>query len=92
MDPQTRIERLDALVEAEVGGEIVGLDIERGTCFGFNATATRIWQLIEVPCTFGELCDRLLDDHEVDRATCAADTAAVLGQLADDRLIVLTAP
>lgn len=92
MDAQTRIERLDALVEAEVGGELVGLDIERGSCFAFNPTATRIWQLIETPCTLDELCDRLIAEHDVDRPTCLADAATVLSQLADDRLIVLTAP
>ncbi len=92
MDAQTRIERLDALVEAEVGGELVGLDIERGSCFAFNATATRIWQLIEEPCTLNALCDRLMAEHDVDRATCLADTAAVLADLAGERLIVLTAP
>ena len=90
MDPQTRIERLDVLVEAEVGGELMALDIERGSCFGFNATATRIWQLIEKPCSLAELCDRLVAEHEVDYATCEAQTSAILVQLVDEGLIVLT--
>ena len=90
MDPQTRIERLDVLVEAEVGGEIMALDIERGSCFGFNATATRIWQLIEQPCSLAELCARLMAEHEVDQTTCHEQTSAVLAQLADEGLVVLT--
>ncbi len=92
MDPNTMIERIDGLVEAEVAGELVGLDIERGSCFGFNATATRIWHLVETPRTLGSLCAALMAEHEVDRATCLADTAAVLHVLADERLVALTAP
>lgn len=92
MDPDTRIERLDALVSTEVRGELVGLDIEHGSCFGFNATATRIWHLIETPCTLASLCDTLMHEHEVDRETCLVDTASVLDVLAAEQLVVLTPP
>ncbi|UVO55779.1 PqqD family protein [Sphingomonas sp. SUN039] len=91
MDPNTIIERIDGMVEAEVGGELVGLDIERGSCFGFNATATRIWHLVGTPQSLGTLCDALMAEHEVDRATCLADTAAVLRVMADEQLVALRA-
>lgn len=92
MDPNTRITRLDALVTTEVDGELVGLEIEKGSCFGFNATATRIWDLLDAPHTLGSLCDALMAEHEVDRATCLADTAAVVQMLAGEQLVVLTTP
>jgi hypothetical protein len=92
MDPSTLVERIGGLVEAEVAGEIVGLDIERGTCFGFNATATRIWQMIDTPQTVEALCDALIAEFEVDRATCHTETALVLRMMADERLVALTAP
>ena len=91
MDLKTRITRLDAMVTTEVAGELVGLDIERGNCFGFNATATRVWYLTEQSPTFGELCDALIAEHDVDLATCLSDTAAVLHVLAEERLVSLSA-
>jgi Coenzyme PQQ synthesis protein D (PqqD) len=92
MDPNTLIERLDGLVEAEVAGELVGLDIESGSCFGFNATATRLWQLLQTPRTLESLCAALMAEHEVDCATCLTDTAAVLRVMAGERLVALTPP
>jgi hypothetical protein len=91
MNPNTLIERIDGLVEAEVAGELVGLDIERGSCFGFNATATRLWQLLDRPRTLESLCMALMDEHEVDRETCFADTADALRVMASERLVTLTA-
>jgi len=92
MDPNTLIERTGGMIEAEVAGELMGLDIERGSCFGFNATATRLWQLLEAPRTLESLCSALMDEHEVDRETCLADTADALRVLANERLVTLTAP
>lgn len=91
MDPNTLIERIDALVEAEVAGELVALDIERGSCFGFNATATRLWRLLETPRTLDSLCAALMDEHEVDREICLSDTADALRVMADEQLVKLTA-
>jgi Coenzyme PQQ synthesis protein D (PqqD) len=92
MNPNTLIERTGGMIEAEVAGELVGLDIEGGSCFGFNATATRLWQLLDAPRTLGSLCAALMDEHEVDRATCLSETAEVLRVLASERLVTLTAP
>jgi hypothetical protein len=41
------------VIEAEVDGELVALHVDKGTCYGFNGTATRIWALIETPLTAG---------------------------------------
>jgi hypothetical protein len=92
MDPDTIVERCGSLVEAEVAGELFGLDIERGSCFGFNATATRIWELLDTPRTFASLCEALIAEHDVDRPTCLSETAAALQTMASDRLVAFRAP
>ena len=83
------IARSAELVETEIDGEMVALDVERGTCLGFNATASRVWALIERPMPFGTLVARLGEEFDVDPAECAQDVEALLGQLSEQGLIRL---
>ena len=83
------VKRRAGLLEAEVDGEIVGLHVEKGTCYGFNATATRVWSLIETPRTVGELRDSLLEEYEVEPAVCEAELADLLKELEADGLVEL---
>ena len=90
MDGGTLVTRRPGLMEAEVDGELVALSIDRGECYGFNATATELWRLLDVPRTLDALCQALVAAFAVDRVTCAADVAAVLDQLAGQGLVTLT--
>jgi hypothetical protein len=74
-DPMIR--RINNMVEAELGYEVVGLDVERGRCFGFNETAAWVWAQLEKPQRRSSLRDALVDRFEVQEAYC------------DDRLTVL---
>lgn len=78
------------MVEADAAGELVGLHIERGTCYCFNATATRIWQLIEAPRTVDDLCAALMAEHDVDEAECRDDLSQLLETLSHEELVSLT--
>jgi hypothetical protein len=86
----TLVTRQPGMIEADAAGELVGLHVDRGVCYGFNATATRVWQLIEEPRTIDDLCATLIAEHDVDEAECRADLAALLDMLADEKLVVLT--
>ncbi len=84
-DPLVR--RRGQLIEAEVDDELIGLEVEQGTCFGFNRTATRIWALIETPKRVSELRDVLLGEYDVDRDTCERELRELLRQLQADGLV-----
>lgn len=83
------VRRSGRLIEAEIDGELIGLEVDRGTCFGFNATATRIWSLIETPKSFGELRDSLVEEYDVDPETCGSELHALLRELEEDGLVAL---
>ena len=92
MTEDVLVARRVGLLEAEVDGELVALDVDQGTCYGFNATATRIWSLIEAPKRVSELRDALLEEYEVDRETCERELSALLAELEKDGLIEMKAP
>jgi hypothetical protein len=75
------IRRRAGIFEAEIDAEIVGLDLEQGTCFGFNSTATRVWQLLEEPKTRRQLRDVLISEFDVDAQTCEEQLDALIGEL-----------
>lgn len=75
-------------VVAEIDGQMVALDVQRGVCFGLNRVATRIWQIIETPLSAEQIADVLTTQFEVDRETCISETLNLLRDMAHAGLIV----
>lgn len=89
MDQDTRAiyRRSAQLMEAEINDELVALEPNQGTCFGFNAVATDVWRKLEQPKSFNELKSQLLDEYDVSEGECARDLAALLDQMREAELI-----
>ncbi|MES2337501.1 MAG: PqqD family protein [Pseudomonadota bacterium] len=82
--------RRDGLIEAEVDGELLGLHIDKGFCYGFNPTATRIWALIETPQTVTQLCETLSGEFEIEPAEARPQVEELLEELEREGLVELT--
>lgn len=76
----TVYERAAELLEADLGAELMALDVEAGTCFGFNSVATEVWRHLANPASFEDLEAALLQDYEVTPEQCSAE----LGELMDN--------
>jgi len=86
------VSRGRVLMEQPVDAEMFGLEPQNGNFYGFNATAARIWALIEQPQSLDALCATLAEEFDVAPATCRADTLAMLRELEADGLVTLTTP
>lgn len=87
MTEHPRLIRCDDLLEADVNGEIVALHIERGQCYGLNGVASRIWAMLAEPTTLDEVCTTLVEEYDVDPATCRSEVSALLDDLRSEGLI-----
>lgn len=87
LEPQTTIVRSSDQVSGDLDGKVVLLSIENGEYYNMNEVGSRIWALLEAPITFGALIDRLINEFQVDRATCERETNAFLARLKDDHLV-----
>jgi len=67
--------------------EMVMMDMDQGKYFSLNQTATAIWELLENPLTVEELCDRLMDEYEVDREQCLEEVKEYIDEMTKLRLI-----
>ena len=43
------VERNSAILESEMDGEVMALNIDSGACYGFNRIGSRIWKMIAGP-------------------------------------------
>ena len=85
--PKITYRRSAELMEADVGDELVGLDIRAGTCFGFNLVAASVWRSLVKPRTFRELREELLEQFDVSAEQCTAELKELLDDLAAKGLI-----
>jgi hypothetical protein len=80
-------ERAVDLLEAELGDEIVGLDVDGGNCFGFNPVAASIWRLLDQPRSLSALKSALVEEYEVDEEQCGRELEELLDDLIERRLV-----
>ena len=84
---ETMYERARNLMEAELGDELVALDVQDGQCFGFSAAAASVWQLLDTPKSMAALVEALTAQYAVDTDACRADVAELLESMRDMGLI-----
>jgi hypothetical protein len=83
----TRYARSKELLEAELGEDLVGLDVDSGHCFGFNSVAADIWRLLAQPQEFEALRQALIGQYDVDAGQCETELRACLSTLESRGLV-----
>jgi hypothetical protein len=85
----TPLRRSETAVSAEVGGELVALDVTRGVCYGLNSVGTRVWQLLETPRSTSEIVETLIAEYEVSPEVCTEQTSSLLSDLLGAHLVAV---
>lgn len=84
---EPKFRRAVALMEAEIGDEIVALDRQAGHCFGFNPVASDVWRMLAEPKTASGLCRELTAAYEVEPEQCRDEVEELLTQMIDLGLV-----
>lgn len=74
-------------LSSDLGGEIVILNAKSGQYYGLNPMGATIWGLLQQPKTVKELQELILEQYEVDAATCEQDLRELLHQMQEKGLI-----
>jgi hypothetical protein len=53
----------DELLTTVVDGELIGMSVEQGACYGLNGVGTRIWELLAEPRSIDSLCEQLVQEY-----------------------------
>jgi hypothetical protein len=70
-----------------LGSDTVILDVKAGLYFSLDNVGAFVWQLIQQPRSVKDLRQAVGDEFEVDADTCERDLHALLGELAERKLI-----
>ncbi len=81
------IKRKDGLLSSPVDDEMVMMSIEKGKYYGLDVISRRIWELFDVNRSVAGICEQLIDEHDVDKATCHKEVLAYIKELVDEGLV-----
>ena len=85
--PDTRLSRVQNLLSTELDQETVLMSIDAGAYYGLDGAAQSIWNILEVPVTFSDLVDRLVEEYRVSPETCTADLERFLVKMEREGLL-----
>ena len=77
------------VISADLDGEAVMMHLESYKYFGLDEIASQIWQMMSQPMSVANLCNQLLSQYNVDRATCERDVLTYLNGLLNDGLLTI---
>jgi hypothetical protein len=81
LEPQMQVRRIGDVLDVDMDGELVMMNIEQGRYFGLNQTGTRIWALLDQPVVISDLCNTLMAAFSVDQKQCEQEVLAYLENL-----------
>ena len=79
------------LLTTVVDGELIGMSVEQGACYGLNAVGTRIWELLDEPRSIAELCTLLTDEYDIEASDCLKDVVDLAEELRAEGLVTVKA-
>jgi len=87
LTPESRVVVSDEQVHTSLGDEAVILGLGDGVYYGLDAVGARVWSLLAAPRQVSEIVTVVTEEFEVGRERCEQDVLALLGELAERRLI-----
>lgn len=81
------VRRSSDVMASQVDNELVMMDIERGMYYALNPVGADLWERLAEPQQVADLCAQLMQQYDVDQATCEADVLAVLNDMAESGLL-----
>ena len=72
---------------ADIDGDKVMMDLEKGKYYAMNAVGSFIWDMIEEERNVEDIIEDLLNEFEITRETCEETVLRFLNGLEDEGLI-----
>ncbi|MBU1660562.1 MAG: lasso peptide biosynthesis PqqD family chaperone [Chloroflexi bacterium] len=87
LTPTTIVSRTRDVLFADVGQEVVMLNLEKGRYHALDEIATEIWEMIAEPIRVADLIAALLTEFDVSPENCQRDVLTYLEQLQERDLL-----
>jgi hypothetical protein len=77
-------------VSSRVGDEAAILDLDAGVYYALDPVGARIFELLQQPTRLCDVVSTLIDEYDIDEEIAGRDLLDFVGDLHDQRLVVLT--
>ena len=77
----------ESAISTDLDGEVVILDTSKGVYYGLDAVGATIWSQIQQSATLETVRDAVLQEYDVDPATCERDLMALIQNLSSSGLV-----
>jgi len=75
------------MIAGEIDGQLVMVSIESGKYLHLNKVAGRIWEILEKPDTFENLCAILIQEYDINIESCQLEVGGFLQELLEQNAI-----
>ncbi len=79
-----------SVISTSMPGETVIMDAAADQYFSLDGIGPRVWELLEVPATLASIVATILEEYDADAPTCERDVAALLDDLLERGLVVVS--
>lgn len=79
--------RNNEILDGNLEGSLVMMDIQKGKYFSLNPVGKRIWEMIEQPKSFDEITDLLQAEFEVTPEQCSSEVIEFLAKMEKSGII-----
>jgi hypothetical protein len=83
----TMLVRAERVLSAGVDDEFVLMNVDDGRFYALDDIGLRVWDLIETPRAFGDVCGQVLAEYDVEAETCETALRALIEKLRNARLV-----
>jgi len=85
----TLVQRNTDITFIQLDNELFAIDAPKDVGYSLNESASKIWEMIGMPISVGEICVRLRQEYNVDEQTCLREVSTILQSLHDAGLVEL---
>ena len=87
LTPTSCFRAIEGHLSSEMKGEAVILSLKNGKYYGVNTVGAFIWDTLQNPVTFQEIQSAVMQEYDVDNATCRQEVLSFLMKMVEEDLV-----
>lgn len=76
------------ILSSDIDDEVVLMSMDTDKYYGLDPVSSRIWKLLQQPCTLRQVCEKLMTEFKVEAGMCQHDVLEFIQKLADAQLVM----
>ena len=90
INSESTISKNPQIISSKMDDEVVMMSVEKGNYYGLNRVGSEIWEKLTEPLTVSLLCDKLLQEFDVEKEQCEREVITYLEKLVSEGLILVS--